>query len=146
MRAFIKDLWPSTVYMDQKSDYLIIAQLDNGMEVELFDHFNPNIKINTIIDCLILALGTININSVDFTKGHDRSKPIFTGRFIENYQIPESWWNYDKRQISKTYPAVQTVNGIILLDFLKTPKDLNDGDIITFSEGRLDLIAWRPLE
>ena len=87
MRAFIKDFWPSTVYMGEKTDYLIIAQLDNGMIVELFDHFNPNIKINTKIDCLILALNTKNINSVDFSIGHDRSKPIFTGHFIEKYPI-----------------------------------------------------------
>jgi hypothetical protein len=132
--------------MDEKSDYLIIGQLSNGMIVELFDHFNPNIKINTTIDCLVLAFYVDDINSVDFTKGHKRDKPIFTGRFIENYVIPESWWAYDERLKSKTYPAVQTVNGIILLDFLKKPKDLKDGDIITFSGGRLDLFAWKPIQ
>ena len=146
MRAFIKDLWPSTVYMDQKTDYLIIAQLDNGMIVELFDHFNLNIKINTTIDCLVVAFYVNDINLVNFTKGHKRDKPIFTGRFIENYVIPESWWKCDEKLKSKTYPAVQTVNDILLLYFFEEPTDLNDSDIITFSEGRLDLLAWKPLE
>ncbi|TFF88806.1 MAG: hypothetical protein EU548_08400 [Promethearchaeota archaeon] len=135
----LKIIYPS-------NSVLIIAQLDNGMIVELFDHFNPNIEINKTIDCLILALNTKNINSVDFSKGHDKSKPIFTGRFIETYLIPESWWVYDERLKLKTYTAVQTVNGILLLDLFKEPRDLNDGDIITFIEGRLDLKAWRPIE
>ena len=148
MRIYIKDFWPSTVYMDLKSDYLIKGQLSNGMIIELFDSdcLAREFEVNTTIECLTLALNTKNINSVDFTAGHDRSKPIFTGKFLEEYSIPESWWAYDERLKSKTYPAVQTVNGIILLDFLKKPKDLKDGDIITFSEGRLDLFAWKPLE
>ena len=148
MRAFIKDFWPSTVYMNIKRDYLIIGQLDNGMIVELFDPncFAREFKINMTINCLILAFNTKNMNSVDFSKDHDRAKPIFTGRYMKEYRIPEEWWVYDESLKSEIYPTVQTVNGILLLDFFKEPTGLKDGDIITFSEGRLDLLAWKPLE
>lgn len=147
MKVFIKDFWPSTVYMDIKRDYLIIGQLDNGMIIELFDYKNyaREFEVNMTIHCLIVAFYP-QINSIDFTKGHKRDKPILTGRYIEEYLIPESWWTYDESLKSKTYPAVQTVNGIILLYFNKYPTDLKDGDVITFFEGRLDLLAWRPLE
>lgn len=37
------------------------------------------------------------------------------------------WWKYDERLKSKTYPAVQFF-------FFEEPTDLNDGEIITFSE------------
>ena len=74
MRVYIKDFWPSTVYMDQKSDYLIIAQLDNGMIVELFDFrcFAREFEINTTIDCLILAfyVHIMNFNEYE-KKGYD---------------------------------------------------------------------------
>jgi hypothetical protein len=36
------------------------------------------------------------------------------------------WWKYDERLKSKTYPAVQF--------FFEEPTDLNEGEIITFSE------------
>lgn len=174
MRVVIKDFWPSTVYMDIKRDYLIIGQLDNGMIVEIFDpeNFAPEIKVNTIIDCLILVFYP-HFNEIDFTKSHERDHPIITGRFIGEYVISDDWVkritalkNRQKRYtmertsegdvlINKKYTipkepviysAVQTVNGIMLMYFNKKPKDLNVGDIITFSEGRLDLLAWRPLE
>ena len=163
--------------MDQKSDFWIVAELDNGMIVELFDPecFARNFEINKIIDCLILAFYVQDINAVNFEYGHDKEHPILTGRYIGEYTLPNNWVerikklkpktysevqvstsdgqilaNYDKHKKVKeelhTYPAVQTVNGILLLSFDSIPKELNIGDIITFSVGRLDLLAWRPID
>jgi len=174
MKVFIKDYCPSTVYMGEKSHYLIVGQLDNGMIVEIFDpqNFAPEIKVNTSVECLILVFYP-HFNEIDFKKGHQRDHPIITGRFIEEYVISEDWnkriialknkqnrytsdptkeenilikKNYKIPKEPIIYPAVQTVNGILLMYFNEEPKDLNNGDIITFTEGRLDLLSWRPIE
>ncbi len=180
-RALIKDFGPGTVYLDEKTDYWIIAQLDNGMMIKLFDYkcFAREMEINTTIDCLILAFYAKNINTVDFTKEHDMEKPIFTGKFIGDYTIPKRWVKRMERPRSEVpysitlqdsngnvladytppkilkekkhlkpeiYPAVQTVNGLILLYFNEDPPDLKVGDVISFNEGRLDLLAWNPVK
>ena len=151
MRVFIKKFWPSTVYMDQKSDYLIVAQLDNGMIVELFDFrcFAREFEINTTIDCLILAFYVHIMNFEEYEKkGYDISHPFLKGEFIETYILPKKWHKFNKSYEEREYPAVKTDNGIMPIEFCweKDRGDLKEGDFFTFTVGRLDLCRWLPIE
>jgi hypothetical protein len=152
LKVFVKELGPGTVYMGEKSDYWIIAQLENGMIIELFDYkcFAREIEVNSTIDCLILAFYADIVNVGNSSKKYDRARPILTGKFIGDYTIPEEWVNLMRKSIfpgrTTQYPAVKTENGLILLYFWKKPLDLHIGEVITFNEGRLDLLAWKPIE
>jgi hypothetical protein len=148
MKVFIKKIWASTVYMDQKSDYMMLGKLDNGMLVELLDVFDSThgLKSDQKIDCLILAFHARLPNEEKFSERHNRAKPIFTGSYLGEVPVPRGWKRFEKKFEETKYPTVQTVNGKILVDFLKDQDDLKVGDIITFREGRLDLLDWKLIE
>ena len=83
---------------------------------------------------------------------------IFKGNFIQKYFIPEPFASFKSPSystIEHVYkngsPALQTDNGIILIDkevfkFKLGDKKINVGDSIGIDVNRLDLIAWYPNE
>ncbi len=131
MRVFVQNLYPGTEYMGQVSDYVIIAQLNNGMTIGIFDYhcFARAINRYTVIECLLVGFLPHNVNSVDFSKGYDKFRPIFTGEFIGDYMIPDDWTQFfKKREPTQTYKSItRDPNGNVIHEYeFESPKRLKE--------------------
>jgi len=72
------------------------------------------------------------------------TKFIIRGKYIENYELPLKWKGV--HDPIENYSAVETENGIFLLDPGIIEFKDKDGQIIEFDGFRLDLTAFLPLD
>lgn len=118
-------------------DFWIRAQLKNGDIIEIFDLDPLDLRgyEGKYLDCLILA----NVGDID-----KDSILIIRGKYIKNYELPLKWKRV--HDPVENYSAVETENGIFLLDPGIIEFKDKDGQIIEFEGFRLDLIAYLPLD
>jgi len=68
---------------------------------------------------------------------------IITGTYLDNYLIPSIWSNRYKEKS----PALKTIDGIFLLSKFDLYKyNFKEGQKITISVGRFDLIDWKLIK
>jgi hypothetical protein len=118
-------------------DFWVDAQLKNGEIIEIFDLDALDLRgyEGKYLDCLINAhVGDIDKDSI----------LIIRGKYIKNYELPLKWKRV--HDPVENYSAVETENGIFLLDPGIIEFKDKDGQIIEFDGIRLDLIAFLPLE
>jgi hypothetical protein len=119
-------------------DFWVDAQLKNGEIIEIFDLDALDLRgyEGEYLNCLILA----NVGVFD----KDNIILIIRGKYIKNYELPLKWKRV--HDPVENYSAVETENGIFLLDPGIIEFKGKDGQIIEFDGFRLDLIAFLPLE
>ena len=118
-------------------DFWIHAQLENGEIIEIFDLDPLDLRgyEGKHLDCLILA----NVGDID-----KDSILIIRGKYIKNYVPPLKWKSV--HDPVENYSAVETENGIFLLDPGIIEFKDKDGQIIEFDGFRLDLLAYLSLD
>lgn len=102
-----------------------------------------------VVDCLIEAFMPQDINSIDENEEYDPRHPIIEGKYIGKYELPKKWEPCkDKNEFlyKINLEAVETKDGIMIIDSNDFKIPVNKGDIIIFTVGRLDLNAWLPIE
>jgi len=149
MKRLIKNVVPGEEYQGKVYNYGIRGENKSGTEIAISDLDKLNLRksVNKVVDCLILAFMAQDINSIDESEPHDPYHPIIKGTYLGSYNIQEKWLKCNEKLILEGYHAVQTNDGIFIID----PDDLENkaikkGDKIIFTVGSLDLLAWLPFE
>ncbi|KKM85302.1 hypothetical protein LCGC14_1290450 [marine sediment metagenome] len=144
MKALIKKVeeGPS----DMPYDYWILGQLKSGIEIEIRDYDNFDLRDNTNqwIDCLLIANNLVILSS--FTS----SPHIFEGKFLGRYPLPPKWENHRKNLIDEDFYAIKILDGIII-GLYKTFEKMSKG--MSIEKGKniivkilsFGLVAWKPL-
>lgn len=144
MIVFVKYI-NKNYYKDGKTcaESWVIGILESGLEIEIFD---PDCRIGfyrkkKYIECYISIFGL----KLDKRKTKENQRGIY----IENYQLPAIWAEYDERvakyHLEVEYSGIQTEDGVYIVgkerfkDF-----DVKDGDEILFRGLRYDLFCWHP--
>lgn len=150
MEVYIENVIPGAEYEGGVFNYWMRVHLKNGQQINVFDSEGYNLSefVNQRIECLILAYLIRLIEFDDDIERYERVKvfpsttEIFTGTFIEEYNIPSKWTRVS-REIS---PALQISNGIfILTKFDLYDYNFKEGQEITIHVGRFDLMDWHSI-
>lgn len=143
-------------YEEKIANFWITGKLESGFLINIFDFkgFDLRNYINQEVECLICAF------LVDFKYSQSKSPSIdsitnvIQGIYINNYEIPIKWKDYDKFYSERSF-AIKTNDGFFLLDASDIKKmsirekkeiKLKEGQKINLYVGRFDLQAWYPLE
>lgn len=148
MKVLIKKVNPRTEYQGVISDFWVNVQLKTGKLVQLFDcePFDLRDYENVKIECLVLAF-----MAKDISNNHieELAHPHLEGNIIRDYEIEKKWVDIHNslNDHRRYWSAVETLDGIFLID----PGDLKlitikEKNRISFTVGRLDLLAWLPIE
>ncbi|MFW9970369.1 MAG: hypothetical protein ACFFDF_09230 [Candidatus Odinarchaeota archaeon] len=150
MKIYIDKVNPGSTYMETIYDYRIYGKTESGFEIIIFDDkYDLRNYQGKTIECLINAILPQEIDKKYESKETDPRHPQIEGSFIGKYAIPKKWKPCEKQNdllYAVDRHAVETKDGIIIIDTDEYVNSLNKGDHITFTVGRLDLMAWLPLE
>lgn len=145
MKIYIDEVNLGSTYMETTYDYRIYGKTESGLKMIIFDDkFDLRNYQGKTIECLIIAILPQEID-----KETDPRHPKIDGIFIGKYAIPKKWEPCEKQNdflYNVERNAVETKDGIIIIDTDEYVNSLNKGDHITFTVGRLDLMAWLPIE
>lgn len=144
MIVLFKKVNQGATYQEKIYDYWIHGQTESGLKVVLYDsRFDLREHEGKVVNCLILAFMAQDINSIKENEESDPYHPIIKGTFEGDYNVSSKWKNYKKVD---RY-AVSTNDGIMLISKNDLENiDLNIGDEIIFTVGRLDLLDWIPIK
>ena len=149
MKILVKKVYPGTTYEEKIYDYSILAGTETGLEIVLFDRerFDLRQYEGKIVNCLINAFYPKIVSGNELNRKYKPEHPIIRGIFIGDYNIPDFWLEYEDSLILEGWYAVKNADGVFIID----PNDfqypsINVDDEIIFTVGRLDLLAWHPLD
>ena len=150
MKVYIDKVNLGATYMEKTYDYFIYGKTESRKEVIIFDDkFNLRDYQGRAVECLINAFMVHNINFINENEEYNPRQPTLEGTFIGKYVIPKKW-DACKNQYEFLYKgernAVETEDGIMIIDPTEFKVPINEGDYITFKVGRLDLMDWLPIE
>lgn len=135
-------------YQGKTYDFWINGKTESGLKVVLYvDGFDLREYEGKVVDCLILAFMAQDINSIDENETHDLHHPIIKGKYLGSYKIPDEWLKCEKDLLLEAYYGIQTQEGIYLIELIDIEGlSIKKGEDIIFTVGRLDLLAWLPIE
>lgn len=148
MRILFEKVNIGATYQEKVYDFWIHGKSKSGEKIVIYDDgFNLQEYKGKIINCLVLAFMAQIINPKEESKKYDPYHPIIKGQYLGEYSISEEWLQCDEDLSLEGYHGIQSVDGIFLLE----PTELQDasikkGDEIIITVGRLDLLAWLPIE
>ena len=150
MKILFEKVHLGSTYQGKTYNFGIDTKTESGLELILFDPgFDLREHEGKVVDCLILAFYASPMDFEEYKKKrYDKRNPFLKGEFIEIYKIPKKWHKFNKGYEEREYPAVRIVHGIMPIEFCSEEDkgDLKDGGFFTFTVGRLDLLAWNPIE
>lgn len=135
----------------------VYGELRSGQIIDIFDIkvFDLREYVNQEVDLLIIAwLGeVINIEdppqlSLDQRLGqkeYPTLSSIIKGRIIENYKLPKKFSELENGVIGEVYNngfAMETDDGIFLLDEGGISGEIKEGDEVAIDFGRFEIVAW----
>jgi len=148
MKILFEKVNSGATYQEKIYDFWIHGKTQSGETIVLYDDgFDLREHEGKLVKCLILAFMAQIINPREENKEHDPYHPIINGQYIGEYTVTKEWLECDDDLILEGYHGVQTIDGIFLLE----PTDLQGisvkkGAEIIITVGRLDLLAWLPIE
>ncbi|MEJ2251393.1 MAG: hypothetical protein P8Y97_17290 [Candidatus Lokiarchaeota archaeon] len=148
MEILFENVNSGAIYQEKIYDFWIHGKTSNGKSIVLYDDgFDLRKYEGKVIKCLILAFMAQKINPKEENKELDPFHPIINGQYMGEYEVPEEWSEYDYDLNLEGYHGVQTKDGVFLLE----PTDLQGisiekGEEIIITVGRLDLLAWLPID
>lgn len=138
VKVYARDPYSNKIYQ-----YLVEGQLKSGLQIELFDfkRFNLTAYKDQQVKVLVFAMIEINTISSEFKR--------IKGKFIKDCptNVVREWLKYKPNLDLKYYSALQTQDGIFLIDRIN-PDHYSmdyDGNLIV-DIVRFDLFAWHPNE
>lgn len=150
MKIYIDKVNLGATYMGETYDFRVYGRTESGKEVILFDDkFDLREYQGKVVDCLVDAFMAQDINSIDENEEYDPRHPIIEGKYIGKYELPKKWEpckNKNEFLYEINLDAVETKDGIMIIDSNDFKVPINEGDNIIFTVGRLDLKAWLPIE
>ncbi len=150
MKILFNKVNQGATYQGKTYDYWIHGKTESGQKVVLYDPgFDLREYQGKVVDCLIDAFMPQDINSINENEEYDPRHPIIEGKYIGKYELPKKWElckNKNEFLYEINLEAVETKDGIMIIDSNDFKIPMNEGDNIIFTVGRLDLKAWLPIE